>query len=209
MKRRRFLVICSASAGLAVAAPIAFDRWADQRRNQAQAAYRQQHQLEDAPPGQLAPVTLATLMATTEALLADKLTERTHYENFFSWRSSHIAGYKKLYESFQKTLDAAAQKTASKVFADCDITQRQKILEQVAGVSFKPGIYLGEGQLNQAKEAVLGEEPTVFDQYIIPDIFRLFARTDALLALGYETWEGKARGLANYTRPMTDLQPAS
>jgi hypothetical protein len=60
--------------------------------------------------------------------------------------------------------------------------------------------------LGKAQAGLFQRQWLIYDRYIIREIFDLFARTDAWVKLGYETWPGEHRGLYTYTQPPERIQ---
>ena len=150
--------------------------------------------LEDAPTGVLNPLTLRVLLAMTETLTGTRV-ELSHYEDFFRWHAENRRGYKALYERFAVTLDQSARQAAGCNFVGCNENIRRKILEKASQVGSTTGIY------GKVRRRVLARDWVLFDQYIIRSILLVFARTDAWVLLGYESWPGTPRGLDRYTYP--------
>ena len=154
---------------------------------------------EPAFTGILNAQTLQVLRATTEALIEVRI-EMSHYENFFRWRSENLPGYKSLYEQFARTVNAAVGCN----FAECDIAIRRGILEKA---------FQGRNltsKLDQVRIGVLARDWLRFDKYIVREIFTLFAKTDAWIMVGYESWPGTSRGLVTYRQePDRGRKPLS
>jgi len=200
MKRRRFLTILGSTATITIVGAIAWrQHWHRGAVTQVHAHYmalkNSKETLIDAPTGSLTAQTLSVLLATTEALLHDTPPkEMSHYEDFFRWHAEHLSGYKRLYEQFAATVDQIARKSSNITFADNDIVTRKKILAMVAPASSDSLL----GKLGKFQIVLFGKEQLLFYNHIVHEIFRLFARTDALILVGYEAWPGQPRGLDNY-----------
>ncbi len=65
------------------------------------------------------------------------------------------------------------------------------------------------GHLGKARAGLFERQWLVYDRYIVREIFDLFARTDAWVKLGYETWPGEHRGLYTYTQPPERAQDSN
>ncbi len=91
MSRRRFLVVLTAAlAALGTAA-------GEIRRILRELAVPEQAGgLPDAPPGPLDPAVLATLVASSRAVIGEPV-ETSHYAAYFQWRASHLRGYRAVY----------------------------------------------------------------------------------------------------------------
>jgi len=62
---------------------------------------------------------------------------------------------------------------------------------------------------NKFRLALLEGDRFHFNTFIVDEIFQLFARTDALILVGYESGRTKPRGLKNYTLAPTTVKPAA
>ncbi len=140
--------------------------------------------------GPLDEATLQVLQATTAALI-EAPVEMGHYRDFFQWRSQNAPGYKSLYEQFAASVNAAA----GTPFADCNVVTQRSVLARCLRVS-NPA-----GHVGKAWAGLFERQWLIYDRYVIREIFDLFARTDAWVKLGYETWPGEHRGLYTYTQP--------
>ncbi|MGA7935841.1 MAG: hypothetical protein WCA35_19980 [Kovacikia sp.] len=152
-------------------------------------------QMPNTPTGSLQPSTVRTLMATTDSLLQDNRIEKSHYEQFFRWHAENLPGYKGLYEKFVMAVNQVAQKESNHDFADADLATQRRILDQVVMINtprFLPA------KVNKLRVAALDKDRFYFNTFIVSKIFGLFARTDALILVGYESWRTQPRGLKNY-----------
>jgi hypothetical protein len=145
--------------------------------------------------GPLDEATLQVLQATTAALI-EAPVEMGHYRDFFQWRSQNAPGYKSLYEQFAASVNAAA----GTPFADCNVVTQRGVLARCLRVS-NPA-----GHVGKAWAGLFERQWLIYDRYVIREIFDLFARTDAWVKLGYETWPGEHRGLYAYTQPPEQAQ---
>jgi len=123
-----------------------------------------------------------------------------HYQDFFRWRSENVAGYHGLYERFAKAMDSAAVQAGHPRFVDCNETVQRGLLDRCLRTGN------AAGDLARIRVGLFERQALVFDRHLIREIFDLFARTDAWIKLGYETWPGEHRGLYSYTQPpeLTD-----
>ncbi len=154
--------------------------------------------LQPAPPGPLAEPVLQRLLSAAETLLAVPV-KTNHYEDFFRWHAETLPGYKALYEQFVSTLDQAARPLAECDFSECEAPIRTRILAKAFQVRDT------DSSFQRLRTAMFDRDWLLYDQYIVREVFLLFANTDALLLLGYEAWPGTPRGLDNYTQPPTQL----
>ena len=149
--------------------------------------------LEDTPTGPLGVRASEVLLAVTEALVGVPV-ELSHYKDFFRWRAENRRGYKALYERFATTLDRLAQRSGGCDFTDCTQHQQRQILDkafQIRGAT---------REWDKIHDWVLDRDWVLFDTHIVREIFSLFAKTDAWVLLGYESWPGTPRGLERYTQ---------
>jgi hypothetical protein len=149
--------------------------------------------------GPLEEPTARVLQATAAALL-DTPVEMRHYQEFFQWRSQNLPGYKGLYEQFALRVNETAARSAGAPFADCNLAAQRGVLARCLRTGSRAG-HLGE-----AWAGLVDRQWLIYDRYIVREIFDLFARTDAWVKLGYETWPGEHRGLYTYTQPPERAQ---
>jgi hypothetical protein len=143
-----------------------------------------------AATGPLDEATLQVLRATTTALI-DTSADLGHYRDFFQWRSQNVPGYKSLYVQFAASVNEAA----GAPFADRNPAAQRGVLARCLRAG-NPA-----GHLGKAWAGLFERQWLVYDRYVVREIFDLFARTDAWVKLGYETWPGEHRGLYTYTQP--------
>jgi hypothetical protein len=143
-----------------------------------------------AATGPLDEATLQVLRATTTALI-DTSADLGHYRDFFQWRSQNVPGYKSLYVQFAASVNEAA----GAPFADRNPAAQRGVLARCLRAG-NPA-----GHLGKAWAGLFEHQWLVYDRYVVREIFDLFARTDAWVKLGYETWPGEHRGLYTYTQP--------
>jgi hypothetical protein len=149
--------------------------------------------LEDTPTGPLDVRAGKVLLAATEALVGTPI-ELSHYEDFFRWRAENRRGYKALYEHFATILNQSARRSAGCDFTDCHQDAQHQVLDKAFQVRGATGTW------DKIQIRVLDGDWLLFDTYIVREIFSLFAKTDAWVLLGYESWPGTPRGLERYTQ---------
>ena len=182
MTRRRFLV------GLALVVALAGAGVAWQRRARiARALVRLP--LPPAPPGPLDQATQATLRAMTLTLLGERI-ELELYENLFGWRAEHQSGYRALYARFAAMLDRDARAAGAPDFARAPLPVRRGIL-----AGFRPA-----RGWRKAERLLLERDRARVTSHIVRDVMELFARTDAWILSGYDSWPGQPRGQEAYHR---------
>jgi hypothetical protein len=135
-------------------------------------------ELAPAPTGTLDDNVVATLVAAVDAIVPGPV-EGSHYADFFRWRAEHLSGYRALYIRWAAALDREAARRSAALYAESGAAVRQAALD--AGTS-------GESR-----------ESRLFVKFVLRDVRTLFARTDALVQLGYDAWPGTPRGLTDYT----------
>jgi len=143
--------------------------------------------LEETPAGLLDAKITQTLLSAAEAFINISI-EKYHYNDFFNWRAKNLPGYKNLYEQFAMTVEQLSVKTFSCNFTECTMENRRRILE-----SMRPG-----SRLNKLRLGTFKKDWLLFEKHIFSEILLLFAKTDAWILLGYESWPGEQRGLVKY-----------
>jgi hypothetical protein len=159
--------------------------------------------LPPATVGTLGEGTMRTLLATANAVI-DMPVEASHYQDYFRWRSENVPGYKGVYEQFAAALDTAAKQSAGKRFAEVGGIVQREILAKLLQV-----VNPSAGDLGKVWVGLFDRQWLLYDRYVIREVFDLFARTDAWVKLGYETWPGQHRGLYAYTQPPTAASDAT
>lgn len=195
MKRRKFLTILGTTLTLTVVGSATVPLWKEGISNTFYQWYKSVQAIPSAPPGSLKENTLQALMATTEALLEDKVQNKGVYEKFFHWHAENIPGYNQLYEKFLTIVNQEAKKVSDRNFAEIDIGTRHKILDRMAMI---PASRILPLKMENLRLTILEKNKWYFDKFIVREIFQLFARTDALILIGYESWRTQPRGLDNY-----------
>jgi hypothetical protein len=193
LSRRHFLQAAVLMAGLLMASVLSVRRW----RSALWSSLRSQLQelfanpaLPDAPTGHLPEASVSALLVTTHTLV-DTAVETTHYAAFFRWRAETLGGYRALYERFVAALDRAAKEAGEPNFAACGMARRRQILQQID---------LTRDRASKIYAIVFRRDALRFEKYILRQILELFSQTDGWVLLGYESWPGRPRGLASYTR---------
>lgn len=207
MKRRKFLIIFGVTATGTVLGTISMPLWKPGMKELwGNLDKSLEPKIPNAPTGTLQPSTIRTLMATTESLLQDNRIEKSHYEQLFRWHAENLPGYKGLYEKFVMAVNQVAKKESNRDFADADLTTQRRILDQVVMIDtprFLPT------KVNKLRLAALDKDRFYFYTFIVSKIFGLFARTDALMLVGYESWRTQPRGLKNYRLAPEEVKSAS
>lgn len=143
---------------------------------------------------------IPSLMAATEALFINYDIEPTHYEAFFRYRAASADGYLALYEHFVSTLDSDAQNMNQSTFLDSDTTTQRTILD--AGLN-----HIINNDFQDASGNILTDAPTWehYARFFLREALTLFMFTDAWIAIGYDGWPGRARGLDLYRKPLPSI----
>jgi hypothetical protein len=151
--------------------------------------------------------TLEVLMAAAEGL-AGVRPLRGHYARYFEYRAKNVRGYAALYESF-----AAEVRRRRPDFLAADLDARLEVLDRLryhgATGELAPPARGGSLEASFAAapagfSAELTEDALRsirFERYVLQEILVVFANTDGLLALGYRSWPGGARGLEEHLHP--------
>lgn len=149
--------------------------------------------LDQTSTGPVSEAILQTLTVAVQSLLGMSLETTSHYADYFRWYAENRPGYKALYERFVATLDQSSEKLAGCNFINCDTSTHNKILEKAFQVR------VSTSRIERMRTNVFDRDWVLFDKYIVREIFNLFAKTDALILLGYDSWPGTPRGLDGYT----------
>lgn len=128
----------------------------------------------------LSASVLSVLMASAEAITGVRPL-RGHYEAYYRYQATWRPAHREVYRRFAEVVTAAAGEVGLADFAAADLSARAGIL----------------GNLRARPEMARAFEIPIFRETLA-----VFARTDAWLALGYTSWEGSARGLDEYRRPI-------
>ncbi len=195
ISRRKFLKnIGMVSLAIGVAGVFSFASY-----NVARTLYRRITHLrlaQDSPTGPLNPDTLNTLLVYTDTLLGVGV-EKSRYQSFFQWHAQKVHGYKTVYEQVAKALNESARERGQCHFAGCGKEIRQEILDHAIARTepTKDG-------WTRLWMAVTNQDWILLHKYVNTPVLKLFANTDALLLLGYESYPGTPRGLDNYRQPL-------
>jgi hypothetical protein len=138
------------------------------------------------PVAPLAPASEAALAAAIGALLEHRV-DPSSYLALFRWRAHHMPGAAALYVRFQRRVDAVARGHGHASFASAPPELQQRIL-----APFRP-----RAGWARAWRALARRDDERFSRHIVRSVFRRFARTDAWLLTGYDTWPGMPRAIAS------------
>ena len=187
-KRRKFLKILLATAGVTILGSLAGKQWLIPWSKKLISPVLS----TNTSTGSLERPTIDTLIETTKTLLGDYAIGIDRYENYFRWRAENLKGYKSLYEQFTTTVNQIAQKLGESDFKNFDTVARLNILERAFDTRNPIN------QWEKLKIRLFSKNWLLFDQYIIQEIFTIFANTDVWLVVGYEAWPDQPRGLERY-----------
>lgn len=187
INRRKFLIFLATGSAAAIVGSVIIFRSPDSSDRLLDSLLLP----EDIPPGGLNKATLNTLIAMAEAL-AGRQNLQGDYSNYFNWRSQNFAGYRSRYERFSKILQHKSLKMTKRNFGDNPLKLRLTVIN-----SFRPFLK----KVQKKKQPNLSDDPLFqFEKFIIQETLHLFARTDAFLALGYDSFPGQARGFETYRK---------
>jgi len=129
----------------------------------------------DAALRPLSERTLHTLRTTVRAVIGHDV-DLAAYEDYFAWRALHIPGAGARCEAFADTAEKLARDEHESSFAFCSEGTQSRVL------------------------ARLFHEPE--HRSVRDDILKRFARTEAWIAIGYDSYPGMPRGLDDYLKPL-------
>jgi hypothetical protein len=198
VNRRRFLKILGIGSAIILTGAIFGKRLNSWFLVPVRALYKQLTVpvLADKPTGSLNAATIEALLATTEILVGTPI-EKSHYKDYFCWRSENLRGYKALYERFMTMLDNSARQFFNSSFVKCKKNDQYSILEKILEKAFQVSITRTD-RVDRIRSAVFKRDLLLFEKYIFSEILYLFSKTDAWILLGYESWPGTPRGLETY-----------
>lgn len=141
--------------------------------------------------------TASTLRATAEALLGSTVTDFEPYVAHLQWRALHLPGAADVIDAFAASMRQAADARYGRPFEVCDASQRLALLPTPppqGGNGVRRVLRLIERRIRDAEEAL------AYSQVILP-VLRLFAATDAWLAVGYRQHPGTTRAFPTTDEP--------
>lgn len=192
--RRRFLFYCCASLGVLTTA-LALLRLSSKPLPSPKSIVSWKT-LQREPTGKLDQSSLRVLLSAQEALTGVK--NHAHYEAYFHWHAKHKKGYRGLYREFARYLYEEALKVHHKSFLDCSSSEQRGMLETI--MASRP--FSGK---KQSIHPLFRE----FDRYVIREIFRVYSRTYAWQAMGYEAYPGLPLGITLYTLAPPSLSQST
>lgn len=128
-------------------------------------------------------------MAMTDALIGESV-ERSHYEEFWSWRAANIPGHRGLYERVATMLNRLGEAAAQRPFAQLNLETRRGIIDEL--------LQWQGHKLRKLWVGVVDSDRLYFNRFLVQPVLELYARTDAWIHLGYKAWRGQPRGLDRY-----------
>lgn len=195
--RRKFL---GGAAALSVGAVLA--AWALQTRDRfrpwARGWYRHvaHPDVVAGAAGELSESTVQALLAASATAIGFEV-DMAKYAALFRWRAAHLPGYRDLYEEFALRANSAAQRRGGATFAAVPADRRQAVLADVFGTARSP-----RSRLERVVAGTFQRHRLRLRDRTVGEALLLFARTDALVQLGYDGWPGAARGLEAYTQGL-------
>jgi hypothetical protein len=178
ISRRRFLGWIGVTIAAAAGASTLWGR--DLRRNLVSMP------LPPAPPGPLRDSTADTLRAATLALLEDRVEPRRYVE-YFRWRAARVPGARAVYERFEIAVNRAARREGHRGFRSAPRAEQERILRAM----------LPARGWVRVRRVLLARDEARFAQHVVQAIFSRFAKTDAWILAGYESWPGMPRAIAS------------
>ncbi|MFI5783354.1 hypothetical protein [Nocardia sp. NPDC051570] len=133
-----------------------------------------------ATPESSTPLEAATtriLLAAAEGVTGLRPL-RGHYERYYRHRAARSPHYAQAYTAFANTTQGAALRIARQDFTSLAIPGRRHLLQLI-------------------RMSPNGQQ---FEDVFFQETLAIFLKTDAWLQLGYQSWEGSARGLDSYRR---------
>jgi len=119
--------------------------------------------------------TLQTLRTTARAVIGHDV-DLAAYGDYFAWRALHVPGAGARCEAFAATAEKLALNEHESSFAFCSESAQSRVLARTF------------------------HEPE--HRSIRDDILKRFARTEAWIAIGYDSYPGMPRGLDDYLKPL-------
>jgi hypothetical protein len=126
--------------------------------------------------------TLQLLLAAAEAVTGVRPL-RGHYVDYYRYRAMHSPSHLETYNRFRDAVSRVVRKSGYNEFVACDLSVRFRILDALRSDADNAG---------------------EFEIPVFQETLAVFEKTDAWLVLGYESWEGSARGLDSYQERITD-----
>jgi hypothetical protein len=122
------------------------------------------------------------LLGAADAILGLPIPDHGHYKSFFDWRFKNVAPYRDVYLRLATALEKRSQQVTRASFVSAKLETRDEIVSDV--LDHDPGA-------------------ADFDSYFRAEVLALFAKTDVLVMLGYDSWPGVARGFEGLQAPPT------
>lgn len=192
MKRRKFLGISLATSTLVITGTLAYAN-KDAFLDQAEKKLKSLRELEQSPPGSIDQEVSDILVTSAVAILGIEALDLNRYKKFFQWHAENAPGYKAIYENFASSVKQKAQDIGQ----DFNSAERSTQLEIIDRHRTTPNTMLPD-KAQKATSTIFERENVLFENFILNNIVAYFARTDALKAMGYDSFMGVPRGLENY-----------
>ena len=187
LSRRRFLLwTAGAAAGAAgIGVPVAM-HYATQIRDLP---------LPTDTTRSMTATTHATMAALIEAIFPDEPIDVDRYMQYLEIRADNVPGYGDLYAQFQADVDRLAEQAHDMPFAETPITARRDIIS--------PWFTIPQSRTERATTVLTNGVPWLtYSHRIFAEILTIYMRTDAWVAIGYDSYPGTPRGLDNYKLPI-------
>jgi hypothetical protein len=137
---------------------------------------------DEAPTGEVSVESswAAILLSAVDVIVGRPLPHHDHYQNFFAWRFKTVPPYRDIYLRLASGLEKRSLQETGKSFVSGTLETRARVMADV--FDHDPN-------------------PTELDTHFRSEALALFARTDARIFLGYDSWPGVANGLDALQRP--------
>jgi hypothetical protein len=152
--------------------------------------------MRNGAPGELSESALEALLAASAVAIGFSV-DMAKYADLFRWRAANLPGYRDLYEEFAERADSVAMRRGGVSFASGATGLRQAVLAEVFGTARSV-----ETRLGRIAAGIFQRHRLRLRDHTVGEALLLFARTDALVLLGYDGWPGQPRGLDAYTRAL-------
>jgi hypothetical protein len=186
ISRRTFLILLATGGFAGLATKLLLRNSSSTPQNKHPSAL-----IRHASPGPLSVAHLNILLAMVTAVTQQQ-TLQGNYEGYFKWRSENMKDYRIRYEDYCGLLNQTSIEMTKRTFLDNPPALRLKIINSLRTyLNGKP-----DPRRFDSREKRLFE----FETLIVQETLQLFARTDALLAPGYNSFPGQARGFDSYRK---------
>jgi len=155
-------------------------------------------------PGVTGPIAgelTRTLRAAAETLLGDG-PPADRAIRMLGARAQELGGHLELQQRFGDWLDAGARRAGAESFRAALPTTQSEILESCMR-------FRSNSDLRRAWYGVVFRDRVLWDRQILQPMLELYSRSDAWLAMGYDTFRGDPSGLDSYREPLSSASSVS